>query len=155
MGKFQADLTQLLELCRAALLETTPSVVVHADLNDLRKNKLPDSLGTSPINLYAIWSRQKGSDSWALQYIGQRSVKNGWERIRQHLFHTPAGTESKLHRVREALNAGQEFGVTAILVEPDYLRLSIEDELIRQTTRQAGTLPWNKRSRAKVRGNGP
>lgn len=155
MSELQADLSDLLQRCKVALLDAEPTTVTYSDLDDLRKNQLPDSLGTSPINLYAIWCRQKCSAAWTLQYIGQRSSNYGWARVRQHLFHTPAGTQSKLELVREALISDQEIGITGILVEPDSLRLSLEDELIRQATRQVGTLPWNKKSRSRARGNGP
>jgi hypothetical protein len=154
MTDLQADLSDLLHRCRVSLLSAEPTVVSYSDLNDLRENRLPDSLGASLINLYAIWSREVGS-AWVLQYIGQRSSKFGWSRVRQHLFHTPGGTQSKISLVREALASGQEIGVTGILVEPDFLRLSLEDELIRQVTRQSGALPWNRRSRFKGRSNGP
>lgn len=155
MSELQADLSDLLRRCKVALLEAEPIAVTYSDLNDLRNNQLPKPLGTSPINLYAIWCRQKSSIAWTLQYIGQRSSNHGWARVRQHLFHTPAGTQSKFDLVREALMSGQEVGITGVLVDPDFLRLSLEDELIRQATRQVGTLPWNKRSRSRVRGNGP
>jgi len=153
MGEFHANLTNILDQYRAALLEAPPAIIVYSDLNDLRKNQLPESIQTSPINLYAIWSRQKEKSNWMLQYIGQRSVKQTLGRIRQHLFYTPPGTRSKLQLVQKARESGEEIGITAIFIEPDYLRLSIEDELIRQTTQKGGALPWNKKSRLKVRGS--
>ena len=149
MSQFVAELMMLVERCRTTLLDSPPVLIEHFDLEDLGRNQLPVSLGTQPINLYAIWSRPKGTTCWELHYIGQRSEKYGWRRVREHLFHAYRGTESKVERVREALRAGREFGVTAMHVEPDFLRLSIEDELIRRVSRQQGALPWNKRSRAK------
>ena len=152
--RINADLAQLIQRCKETLLHSEPVVIAHGDLSDLRNNSLPDTLGLNPINLYALWSRKKGEGKWHLQYIGQRSAKHGWARVKQHLFHKPAGTESKLQRVREALESGHEFGVTYLLVEPDYLRLSVEDEVIRQVTEKNGALPWNKRSRGKKPSNG-
>lgn len=127
--------------------------MTYDDLIDLRNNQLPDSLQTSAINIYAIWTRQDNSADWRVQYIGQRSSRYGWRRVQQHLFHTPAGTQSKLGLVRDAIASGLQIGITGILVEPDFLRLSLEDELIRQETRQKGALPWNRKSRSKPRRN--
>lgn len=38
---------------------------------------------------------------------------------------------------------------TAILVEPDLMRLAVEEELINLNSKQLGDLPWNKKARAK------
>jgi hypothetical protein len=155
MSDLSLDLSALIERCRAALIDSAPTLISHSDLNNLRNNRLPESLITTPINVYALWSRKIGVEAWELQYIGQRTSKQGWRRVCEHLFHVYEGTESKLKRVRQALHEGQEIGVTGILVEPDSLRLTIEDELIAIITRTKGALPWNKKSRSKVRVNAP
>lgn len=153
VNRLEADLCDLLERCRKALLDSDPVPVMYDDLIDLRKNQLPDSIRNSDINIYAIWTRQNDSAGWRVQYIGQRSSRHGWSRVQQHLFHKPAGTQSKLDLVRDAIASGLQIGITGILVEPDFLRLSIEDELIRRETRQKGALPWNRRSRSKPKRN--
>lgn len=42
------------------------------------------------------------------------------------------------------------MGVTAILVQPESLRLAIEEELLLQNSRYVGQLPWNKRGVTKL-----
>lgn len=68
----------------------------------------------------------------------------------QHLFSTPQGKKSKLQEVRAAIESGAQMGVTAILVEPDSMRLSIEEELINRNSLSVGHLPWNRKARAKA-----
>ena len=154
MSQLHEHLTALLERCKATLIDAEPTPIAHNGIDDLRNSKLPESLGSSAINLYALWSRPEGTENWSLQYIGQRTATKCCSRLREHLFHKPDKTQSKLDLVKEALRQGHELGVTTTLVEPDYLRLSIEDELIRQTT-LTHALPWNKRSRSKIRSTGP
>lgn len=150
MSRLYLNLAKLIERCRAALLDSAPTAINHTDLVDLRKNRLPDALRKRSINVYALWTRKKGTSLWALKYIGQRSTNSCWRRVCEHLFHVNHRTESKLERVREALRDGYEIGITGILVEPDSLRLTLEDELIRLGSRDPGSLPWNRKSRAKV-----
>lgn len=83
-------------------------------------------------------------------YIGQRSLKFGWSRVEQHLFSTPKRTQSKLNEVRAAIDFGSQIGVTAIQVQPDSMRLAIEEELISRNSLSAEHLVWNKKARAKL-----
>jgi len=149
MNPLHFDLTDLLERCRTALLDAEPTPVAHNDLKDLRNNRLPETLRSRSINVYAIWARKRGTSSWTAKYIGQRTARSCWARVCEHLFHVHAQTESKLEQVRAALHDGFEIGVTGILVEPDSLRLTIEDELIRVGSREPEALAWNTRSRAR------
>ena len=146
------DLTDLIEQCRAALLDSDPHVIAYADMTELRNNFLPTDLISLPINIYALWTRAQDAN-WTLKYIGQRSRKNGWRRVSEHLFWKHPKTQSKLDHVLQALLAGEELGVTAILVEPDSLRLAIEAELINLSSRAEAGLPWN--IQGKVPGKGP
>ncbi|WP_371435393.1 hypothetical protein, partial [Polaromonas sp.] len=79
--------------------------------------------------------------------FSQRKMKDGWPRVRQHLFKTPEGTASKLHYVRHALASAREVGVTGALVLPDSLRLAVEEEVIFRNTSTPEALPWNEKSR--------
>ena len=148
MSVLALDISAFVERCRAALLNGEPTPVEHKDKESLRNNRLPKLLTQRSINIYAIWSRAGGATSWSLRYIGQRERQSGWQRVREHLFHKADKTESKLHRVKAALSRGEEFAVSAILVEPDCLRLTVECELIRIVTRDGGELPWNRKSRS-------
>lgn len=83
-------------------------------------------------NIYAIWSRSRPSnEEWGIKYIGQRSTDRLLQRIYQHLFRVSEGTSSKLKQVEVELMNNRIIGLSAILVEPNYLRLSVESELIR------------------------
>lgn len=81
-------------------------------------------------NIYAIWSRSS-NEEWGIKYIGQRSTDKLLQRINQHLFMVSEGTSSKLKQVEVELMNNRKIGLSAILVEPNYLRLSVESELIR------------------------
>ena len=100
--------------------------------------------------MYALWRRTEADGKWELMYIGQRSHKSGWSRVEQHLFSTPQGTQSKLREVRTAIQSGAQMGVTAILIEPDSMRLSVEEELINRNSSSDGHLLWNRKGRANV-----
>jgi hypothetical protein len=144
------DISALLATAQRQLLESTPIPIVYHDRAFLKNNQLPLSLKKSPINVYALWMRANSDEDWTLMYIGQRSRKYGWSRVAQHLFTTPSGTQSKLQQVRAAIEAGAQIGVTGILIEPDSLRLSVEEELIQRNSSSGKHLLWNQKSRANV-----
>ena len=150
MANLHLDLTDLIESCRTALLDNTPQLIEYKDVAELRNNSLPTELIVSPINVYALWTRAKGAN-WSLKYIGQRSVKKGWSRVGEHLFWKHPKTQSKLDQVLQALLAGEELGVTGILVTPDSLRLTVEAELISLSSKNGG-LPWNQKGKRAGQG---
>lgn len=96
-------------------------------------------------NIYAIWLKQPEDSEWQLMYIGQRKTSACRQRVRQHLFSAPMGTESKLKRVQDAVRGGHEIALSAILVQPDYMRRSIEEALIVRY-RTLGCAQWNTHS---------
>lgn len=147
MTALAIDIATFVRDCEAQLLTTMPMSISYADKVALKNNTLPNAIELPALNIYALWLKPLGSTCWTPVYIGQRSQSQGWARVKQHLFHTHGGTQSKLHLVRKALDAGSEIGVTGILVEPDSLRLTIEDELIFRNTPAASCLPWNDKSR--------
>ncbi|MEB5964492.1 hypothetical protein [Comamonas testosteroni] len=144
------DISALLATAQKQLLESTPVPIVYHDTAVLKNNQLPLSLKKSPINVYALWMRANSDEAWTLMYIGQRSRKYGWSRVAQHLFATPSGTQSKLQQVRAAIEAGAQIGVTGILIEPDSLRLSVEEELIQRNSSSDKHLLWNQKARANA-----
>ena len=91
MVDLHLDLTDLVERRRASLLESAPHAVAYVDIQDLRSNELPSEMGASPVNIYALWTRAQGGD-WSLKYIGQRTIREGWRRVREHLFWKHAKT---------------------------------------------------------------
>ncbi len=151
MEVLRIDIESLISDAQKLLLAAIPCPVTYVDRVALEKNKLPPTLGTTPINLYALWKRAGDQAEWELMYIGQRSYKSGWSRVAQHLFSTPQGTQSKLQEVRAAIRAGDEIGVTAILVEPDSMRLSVEEELINRNSSSTDHLRWNHKARSRIK----
>ena len=144
------DISVLVAAAQKKLIESVPLPIKYMDMTCLENNKLPPAIKISPINIYALWMRAKSSENWELMYIGQRSYEFGWSRVEQHLFSTPQGTQSKLQKVRNAIKAGAEMGVTGILIKPNSLRLSVEDELIKLNSLSNNHLIWNRKGRAKV-----
>lgn len=150
MDTLRIDISVLISAAQDRLLGSAPCLIDYVDREALEKNVLPPSLGKTPINVYALWRRGGSEDKWELMYIGQRSHESGWSRVAQHLFSTPRGTQSKLQEVRGAIKSGAPIGVTAILVEPDSMRLSVEEELINRNSSSDSHLLWNRKARAKV-----
>lgn len=145
MKPFQIDIEPFVLAAQAALLGASPIVVTYHDLEDLANNKHPDEIVGRKFNLYALWSHPSGQEDWQLMYIGERHSSAGVERLGQHLFKVPRGTQSKLAEVRAVLAAGGRMGVTAALVQPESMRLAIEEELLRRNSSLVGQLPWNKK----------
>ncbi len=146
-----ADLTisvqEIVRACEIALLHATPHRISYTDKVDLANNLLPDELLANKINLYALWTRDSEADPWRAMYVGQRKMKEGWPRVRQHIFKTYEGTASKLAQVRQSLASARDIGVTGALVLPDSLRLAVEEEVINRNTATPEDLPWNEKSR--------
>ncbi len=134
------------------LLQREPILITYTDRENIESNKdkndeaIAEEIGKG-ANIYAIWSRKPNTDNWNTMYIGQRSKKKVIERIKQHLFKTPKGTQSKLENVRDALSNDFDIGISTILITPDPLRLSVEDQLIFSNTNSYHDLPWNNKSR--------
>lgn len=156
MSTLSIEIGALVAAARERLLESVPTLIDFVDRKALNNNQLPPVLRAHPINVYALWKRDAVTEEWELMYIGQRSHKSGWSRVAQHLFSTPKGTQSKLAEVRAAIESGAQIGVTAILVEPDSMRLSVEEELINRNSTSEGHLLWNRKGRSKTskRGSG-
>ena len=135
------DLNPLLRDLQTELLGTSP-IVVNYEANN--PNTFDSILGS--FNLYAIWVNANRKD-WRPMYVGQRKRQFALQRLRQHLFKCPSATASKLHFVTAERNKGHIIGVTHALVDPDSLRLAIEEEIIYRNTRQVDDLPWNDKGR--------
>lgn len=81
-------------------------------------------------------------------YVGQRTRKMIKARLNQNLFKKPTKTQSKIDFVRTEIASGSRIGVTTVLINPDSLRLSVEDEIIANLTKEKSNLPWNLKSRS-------
>ena len=146
------DFDTLVSDANSILLHRAPSSITYSNPDELSKNEtINDATIAQEVgdgaNIYAIWSRASNSDQWEVMYIGQRSKGKVIERIKQHLFKTPNGTQSKLAKVKELVAINHQIGISTILITPDPLRLSVEDQLIFTNTNNDSDLPLNNKSR--------
>lgn len=143
---------QLVQDARRLLLGRAPVTISYTDRKNLAANIEANAEVIAQEvarggNIYALWAREDDVDPWATMYIGQRTQQFIAERLRQHLFHTPARTQSKIHKVTELVQQNWQIGITVILVSPDPVRLAVEDQLIYLNTDAATDLPWNTKGR--------
>ena len=89
-------------------------------------------------SVYAILGCQERECE--LTYIGTRNKLNLYGRIEEHLVKKSDSTSSALERVKSSVWRGSGIEISYILVEPDNLRLFVEQELIEKLNP-----PWNKR----------
>jgi hypothetical protein len=138
-----------IDLCSKALdIEGARVSIQYADNDFAGAGRRPENVAAltklfaGGKNIYAIWRKLSEDSKWQLVYIGQRKTSACRQRVRQHLFSTPLGTESKLKRVQEAVLSGQAIALSAILVRPDFMRRAIEEALIMRY-RTLGCAQWN------------
>lgn len=94
-------------------------------------------------NLYCIYIRLPGEDdSWRPVYVGERKSIGLRDRITQHLINKNHRTGSMLEGVKMAVASGQQIGLSFVKVEPESLRLYVEEHIISACKRE-NKLPWN------------
>lgn len=96
-------------------------------------------------NLYAIYVRRSNNGKWMPMYVGERKSDGMRERITQHLINKNTATGSKLAEVKEVIRSGCSIGVSFIKVEPESLRLYVEENIINNSS--ADILIWNKQGK--------
>ena len=95
-------------------------------------------------NIYAFFTREADRADWFPVYVGQRTAHRLRERIRQHLVGYK-GTGTKTSKIRKAVSDGKKIGISWIKVEPDSLRLTVEDMIIASMREEDDrALPWNR-----------
>lgn len=92
-------------------------------------------------NVYALFVRAptEGAD-WVAVYVGERKSIGLRERITQHLIDKNERTGSMLEAVKTAVASGSSIGLSFIKVQPESLRLYVEETII---AKHKSTLPWN------------
>lgn len=146
-------LEQLVTSCQAELLVSEPILFHYPDTlvgkdvdwdNYTNRIKLLNADLLRRLkhnaNIYAIHVKEKNS-SWQVVYIGQRKSKNIRERMIQHLVKKNKSTGSKLLEVKDIILNGGQIGVSFTKVEPESLRLYVEETMIQQNSQ---ALIWNK-----------
>ena len=151
MDPLRIDISTLIASAQERLLATVPCLIDHVDREALRKNVPSPSLRKTPINVHALWKRTGPDATWGanVHRTAQPQVRMVAGSAASIL--DSAGTQSKLKVVRAAIQSGDQLGVTAILVEPDSMRLSAEEELIKRNSLSAEHLRWNRKARQRFR----
>ena len=97
-------------------------------------------------NIYALFVRgTKADQPWQPMYVGERKSNGLRERITQHLIRKDHRTGSMLEKVKTEVHAGKHVGLSFVKVEPESLRLYVEETII-TIAKQGGKLPWNTHS---------
>ena len=91
-------------------------------------------------NLYMIYTRKSVNSKWKPRYLGERKSKGMRGRITNHLITKNDGTGAKLDKVKNALRNGEQIGVNLVKVQPEELRLYVEEYIIQQNSH---LLDWN------------
>lgn len=90
-------------------------------------------------NVYALYTRLP-NENWSVVYVGQRKSAGLRERITQHLVNKNVRTGSMLEKVKTAISDGREMAISFIHVQPESLRLYVEETIISKNKAQ---LLWN------------
>jgi hypothetical protein len=92
-------------------------------------------------NVYAIFVRPVGKKTaWSHMYVGERKSAGLRQRMTEHLIDKDHRTGSMLEAVKTAISANQAIGLSFIKVEPESLRLFVEETIIAKHKQE---LPWN------------
>lgn len=118
-----------------AYVEWEESIEVIKQMNNKLLSKIKNS-----ANVYAIFVEERNG-LWEPVYIGQRKASGIKERIIQHLIKKDKRTGSKLDNIKDCVNRGIGIGLKFIKVEPESMRLYIEEMLINNNKSR---LKWNK-----------
>ncbi len=92
-------------------------------------------------NVYALFVRAPSQGApWVKVYVGERKSAGLRDRITQHLVDKHERTGSMLEAVKTAVSSGSDIGVSFIKVQPESLRLYVEETKIAKYKQE---LPWN------------
>lgn len=94
-------------------------------------------------NVYTLFVRAPGeAASWTKMYVGERKGAGLRDRITQHIIVKHPKTGSMLEEVKTAVSGGAAIGLSFIKVQPESLRLYVEEAII---AKHKTELPWNSR----------
>jgi hypothetical protein len=92
-------------------------------------------------NVYALFVNDPNNgSSWTVHYVGERKSIGLRQRLTEHLIKKNHQTGSMLKNVQEAVAQGNRISVAYIKVEPEALRLFVEESII---SKNMTDLPWN------------
>ena len=141
-------LDEFADECALALIVDSPTQIFYPDdcnftnwpideIKQLNDRTLKSLRGAG--NVYALYTRRL-DESWSVVYVGQRKSTGLRERITQHLINKDVRTGSMLEAVKTAVSDGREMAISFIQVQPESLRLYVEETIISKNKAQ---LPWN------------
>ena len=81
-------------------------------------------------NVYAIFICPSGTELWKPVYVGERKSLCLRQRMTQHLIKKGVKTSSMLEKVKTAVVADQRIGLSFIKIEPEPLRLFVEETIL-------------------------
>jgi hypothetical protein len=160
------DLKEFAESCKRALLLENPyefnypTILKNNTEERLWKECIPKikeknknllSKLRSNANLYTIYERKSKVDKWLPVYVGERKSVGMRERITQHLINKNLKTGSKLEEVKEIVRTGGKIGVSFIKIEPESLRLYVEEYIINNSSKENLNLEWNKHGKCNTK----
>jgi hypothetical protein len=155
------DLLPFVTECRSLLIVTNPSpfnypdtlVGTSPDLATWNENVPRIKELNEPIlgslrqkaNLYTIYKRCHLSQPWTPVYVGHSKSKEMRGRITAHMIKKDDGTGAQLDQVMSAVGGGNLLAVSFLLVQPESLRLVVEECILGGSSE--GEFPWNKYGR--------
>lgn len=90
--------------------------------------------------VYCLW-QGKNVEDLNPKYVGHAKNTISRQRIRAHLTKKNKATGAQLDKVKEFLSAKTHLGITYLIIEPGYMRTSLEEWLI---YKHVDILEWNK-----------
>lgn len=92
-------------------------------------------------NVYALFLSESNSNSnWIVKYVGERKSDGLRQRLTEHLIKKNHQTGSMLQNIQQAVSEGNRVSVAFIKVQPEALRLFVEESII---SKNLENLPWN------------
>ena len=110
----------------------------HKTFDKLNQELLKAISGNDIV--YCIWSGESMT-TLIPKYIGHTAGKTSRQRIRNHLTSKHDKTGAQLEKVKYVLSKKGYIGLSFVIVEPAYMRKSLEEWLIDNLSRQ---LEWNQ-----------
>lgn len=106
---------------------------------DRLNSKLLKSVSNNYI-IYCLWLGKSHSDLEP-KYIGHAKNTISRQRLRAHFTKKNKATGAQLDKIKKNLDEKKYFGLTYLVIEPSYMRTSLEEWLI---NKNIDKLEWNK-----------
>lgn len=145
-----SDLAEFASTCSKALLATAQHTITFPEgsskeswpVEEIKKlNATLLSKLRHQGNVYALFVRERKEHSkWKVMYVGERKADGLRSRITEHLIKKDPQTGSKLAEIQASVASDLEIGLSFIRVEPQSLRLYVEETIIANNKSE---LPWN------------